>query len=155
MNDLIDRQMLKADLLCGDDTEHDYCFPCKKILERIDNQPAVETHDKRTEMHSCDCVSKTSVCEILADIYPTDGEKVVAVKEVDKAYEAIQQLPSAQPEIILCKDCKHRPIRKNGYIMPPEDDDMICPCLCEDFFYSWRPRDDFFCARGERKNDEC
>lgn len=43
-------------------------------------------------------ISKASVCEILADIYPTDGEKVVAVKEVDKAYEAIQQLPSAQPE---------------------------------------------------------
>ena len=43
-------------------------------------------------------ISKASVCEILADIYPIDGEKVVAVKEIDKAYEAIQQLPSAQPE---------------------------------------------------------
>lgn len=43
-----------------------------------------------------DAISKASVCEILADIYPTDGEKVVAVKEVDKAYEAIQQLPSVQ-----------------------------------------------------------
>lgn len=43
-------------------------------------------------------ISKASVCEILADIYPTDGEKVVAVMEVDKAYEAIQQLPSAQPD---------------------------------------------------------
>ena len=42
MSDLIDRQMLKADLLCGDNTEHDYCFPCKKILERIDNQPAAQ-----------------------------------------------------------------------------------------------------------------
>ena len=61
----------------------------------------LETHDKRTETHACDCVSKISVCEILADIYPTDGEKVVAVKEVDKAYEAIQQLPSAQPEPYL------------------------------------------------------
>ena len=45
-----------------------------------------------------DLISKTSVCEIIADIYPTDGEKVVAVKEIDKAYEAIQQLPPAQPE---------------------------------------------------------
>lgn len=43
-------------------------------------------------------ISKASVCEILSDIYPTDGEKVVTVKEVDKAYEAIQQLPSVQPE---------------------------------------------------------
>lgn len=42
MSDLIDRQMLKADLLCEDNAEHDYCFPCKKILERIDNQPAAQ-----------------------------------------------------------------------------------------------------------------
>ena len=45
-----------------------------------------------------EAISKASVCEILADIYPTDGEKVVAVEEIDKAYEAIQQLPSAQLE---------------------------------------------------------
>lgn len=47
MTDPIDRQMLKADLLCGDNTEHDYCFPCKKILECIDNQPAVQPERKR------------------------------------------------------------------------------------------------------------
>lgn len=47
-----------------------------------------------------DLISKASVCEILADIYPTDGEKVVAVKEIDKAYETILNLPSAQPEQI-------------------------------------------------------
>lgn len=27
----------------------------------------------------------------------------------DKAYKAIRHLPSAQPEIIRCKDCKHNP----------------------------------------------
>ena len=43
-----------------------------------------------------DLISKTSVCEILADIYPTDGEKVVDVKKIDKAYEAVQNLSSAQ-----------------------------------------------------------
>ena len=43
-----------------------------------------------------DLISKASVCEILADIYPTDGEKVVVVKEIDKAYETILNLPSAE-----------------------------------------------------------
>lgn len=43
-------------------------------------------------------ISKSAVCEIIADIYPTDGENVVDVKQIDKAYEAILQLPSAQPE---------------------------------------------------------
>ena len=65
-----------------------------------------ETHEKRTGTHACDSISKAMVCEILADIYPTDGEKVVDVKQIDKAYEAILQLPSAQPEIIRCRNCK-------------------------------------------------
>ena len=43
-----------------------------------------------------DLISKASVCEILADIYPTDGEIVVVVKEIDKAYETILNLPSAE-----------------------------------------------------------
>lgn len=58
-----------------------------------------------------------------------------------------------QPEIIRCKDCKHRPIKKdNGTIVPPGDDEK-CPCLCDDEFYSWIPRDDFFCANGERREE--
>lgn len=56
-------------------------------------------------------------------------------------------------ELVTCKDCMHRPIKKDGYIMPPEDDDEKCPCLCEDPFYSWIPRDDFFCANWERKEE--
>ena len=99
-----------------------------------------------------DLISKTSVCEIIADIYPTDGEKVVAVKEIDKAYEAIQQLPSAQPEIIHCRDCEHQiqyfyedKRRKDGgyYIYGcelPNDYSHIC-------------FDDDFCSRAERKEE--
>ena len=55
-------------------------------------------------------ISKSAVCEIIADIYPTDGEKVVAVKEVDKAYEAIQQLPSAEPERKMGKWIYNSPV---------------------------------------------
>lgn len=78
-----------------------YAKVIDKLLAVASAQP--ETHEKRTETNACDLISKASVCEILADIYPTDGEKVVAVKEVDKAYEAIQQLPSAQPDYTAIK----------------------------------------------------
>ena len=43
-----------------------------------------------------DLISKASVCEILSDIYPTDGELVVPVADVHKAYDAVLGLPSAQ-----------------------------------------------------------
>ena len=69
------------------------------------------------------------------------------------AEKAIKALPSAQPEIIRCKDCKHRPIEKYGEIMPPKENDWKCPCLCDDYFYSWRPKDNFFCASGERREE--
>jgi hypothetical protein len=70
---------------------------CNKLAtDCISAQP--KRTEERTETHACDCISKTMVCEILADIYPTDGEKNVAVKDIDEAYEKILQLPSAQPE---------------------------------------------------------
>lgn len=43
-----------------------------------------------------DMISKASVCEILSDIYPTDGELVVPVADVHKAYDAVLGLPSAR-----------------------------------------------------------
>ncbi len=89
-----------------------------------------------------DAISKASVCEILADIYPTDGEKVVAVKEVDKAYEAIQQLPSAQPEIIRCKDCRYLIDEGDGYTCDNSKGWVVGTDTC------------FGCVYAERRTDE-
>lgn len=53
--------------------------------------------------------------------------------------------------VVQCKDCKHRGEWKRGdfsYVEFP--DGSKCPCQCDDFFYSWRPDDDWFCANGER-----
>ena len=77
----------------------------------------------------------------------------------ERLYERIMQilgkrikpLPSAHPEIIRCKDCKHKPTGtdRDSYKFP----DDCCPCKCEDYWYSWNPDDDWFCANGERKSD--
>ena len=51
-------------------------------------------------------------------------------------------------------ELKHRPYKdKEGDVWAPSWDDMICPYLCEDSFYNWMPEDDFFCKRGERRED--
>lgn len=76
--------------------------------------------------------------------------------QLDTAYKLGYQAAvkdQEQPEIIRCKDCKHRPIETFNAIVPPQIDDWKCPCLCDDYFYSWRPKDDFFCANGERKEE--
>ena len=62
-------------------------------------------------------------------------------------------------EIVRCKNCIHRPIKANSHlhdINPPLDsrgwDDYTCPCLNEDdYWYSWCPPDDWYCADGEEK----
>lgn len=64
----------------------------------------------------------------------------------------IHALPSAQTEIIMCKECKHRPTRdEDGWIDFPTE---RCPCQCEDdYYYSWMPKDDWFCGNAERKEN--
>lgn len=60
-------------------------------------------------------------------------------------------------DIVRCKDCKHRPKEpdwktyENGFdIEFPEG--SKCPCQCSgDEYYSWYPKDNWFCADGERK----
>lgn len=54
--------------------------------------------------------------------------------------------------VIRCKDCKHRPIVPNYYEIGSdlEFPDIICPCQCDDSFYSYVPNDNWFCPNGER-----
>lgn len=51
-------------------------------------------------------------------------------------------------EVVRCKYCKHRPVFEDEELEFP---DYICPCQCEDSYYSWYPKDDFYCQRGENK----
>ena len=76
--------------------------------------------------------------------------------------KTISTMLHQEQELVRCKDCKHRPElklysdRHGNYTAVEFPDGSKCPCQCEDFFYSWYPKDDWFCADGERKegNDE-
>ena len=62
-------------------------------------------------------------------------------------------------ELVLCKDCKHGPVRFGSCVEGPLKDnargdwdkDYTCPFLCDDIYYSRIPADDFYCAYGEKK----
>lgn len=71
---------------------------------------------------------------------------------VEELKRRIESLPPAPSEIIRCKDCKHRPK------FDEEGEELHfptykCPCQCEDFYYSWMPKDDWFCGNGERREE--
>ena len=54
--------------------------------------------------------------------------------------------------VVRCKDCKHRPTGSNRDDLEFPDDK--CPCQCEDFWYNWKPTDEWYCGNGERKDGE-
>lgn len=59
-------------------------------------------------------------------------------------------------DIVFCKECKHRPVKEDandedyGFNIVAPERSSICPCIVEDGWYSWMPKDDFFCGYGER-----
>ena len=57
--------------------------------------------------------------------------------------DMIKNLPSAQPEIVRCKDCKHR-----------DPEDKKCDCG-HDILWQLPRRDNWYCADAERRSDEC
>ena len=72
----------------------------------------------------------------------------------------LEEIEDTPKELILCKDCKHRPIEVvkfvEGLIVGKTkfDDDIrdeTCPFFYEDLSYSRIPPDDFYCAYGEKK----
>ena len=60
-------------------------------------------------------------------------------------------------ELVRCGECKHRPIKEDadganyGFNVIAPNGDERCPCLVEDGWYSWIPKDDFYCGYGECK----
>lgn len=65
-------------------------------------------------------------------------------KMTDEGYpETVDAVP-----VIRCKDCKHRPTGTNRDDLEFPDDK--CPCKCEDYWYNWKPADEWYCGNGER-----
>lgn len=60
------------------------------------------------------------------------GKKVIA---------HLEQMPSAQPEIIRCKDCQH-------YVYGEDEEQYYCRQT------GIGTEEDFYCAYGERRTDE-
>lgn len=81
------------------------------------------------------------------------GEGAAYRQGWNDAIDAIMENESSVDvvEIVRCKDCKHRPTGEERDDLEFPDDK--CPCKCEDYWYSWKPSDNWFCGNGERIDD--
>jgi len=80
-----------------------------------------------------DLISRQAAIDVVDAVWSVTGDKNVA-----KVWDQIKDLPSAQPEIIYCGECKH--MMPNG--------------KCRQFADSTiRPSASDFCSAGERKDN--
>ena len=83
-----------------------------------------------------DLISRQAMIDAMAELQGRASTKA-EFKGISKAWKRIKKLPSAQPEIIRCKDCK-RYGQENCFIKIQ----ML-----------WELRPDDFCSMAERRTD--
>ena len=104
-----------------------YGKPEEKMKNLINGQPEQDIEHCATCIHAAD---SEDICILRKCKY--------AIAELIDCYEP--KMPSKQPEIIHCRDCKwHR-----------FDKDNIPYCYNIDYGYGWK--DDDFCSRAERRD---
>lgn len=103
-------------------------------IEALNNSKTEERTKKRTETHACDCISRQdAIDEIARWIGYLDDDMVGRIQF------GLKHLPSAQPEIIHCGDCKKCQI-----------DSVFHDYWC-DGRKVWK---DHYCGYAERRTDE-
>lgn len=108
-----------------------------------------ETHDKRTETHARDCISRQMAIDMVEESrrlnHHQDGKAALAHEHEHRHFlKILMELPFAQPEIIQCKDCKHS-IDFYG--------DGECYCRRPNRELDWIGDWNFYCGCAERKEE--
>ena len=84
------------------------------------------------------------------------GKPTLEFESGKKVIEHLEQMPSAQPEIIRCKDCKHRIVNEHAGEKGYFNLKAMCELDSGDPFELGRcaEDDEWFCADAERREDE-
>jgi len=97
----------------------------------INRQDAIDALTENKEMIN-------AALDSLTLDYNTRRDQEQRRGQINEDIETIKALPSAQPEIIHCRDCKHHHYESKD----------IPYCDRIDYGYGWK--DDDFCSRAER-----
>ena len=89
-----------------------------------------------------DPIERQAVIDAMAELQGRASTKA-ELKGISKAWKRIKQLPSAQPEIIRCKDCKYWREYKYANGKPK----YLPYCGFNDTYF----REDDFCSKAERR----
>lgn len=107
------------------------------MADLIDRQ-STQKNDSNT-LDALDCVSREAVIDLIIETDPYWAEGMTRA-----IYNGVSKMPSAQPEIIRCKDCKYNPNNPRPYA----DDDPI-----ETYIHCQFMEADDFCSKGKRREE--
>lgn len=104
-------------------------------------------------LDDCDDMMKPMFIELAKDALELLEEYEVKEQISDVIHGLAKQF---RRPIVRCEDCKHRPTdpENKGVGQSLVFPDDVCPCQIGDNWYSWMPKDDWFCADGERREEE-
>ena len=114
-------------------------------INAVQDLPSAQPVARDTNVLSNDTISRQDAIRIV------DGIDTWQAGWRGDAIESLKALPSAQPEIIRCKDCKYyeiAQIKKDG-----TDDKRYKPSICVKWKYGKSRKPDCFCADAERRTD--
>ena len=77
-----------------------------RAVDVIEKMPSAEV---RTQMSSADCISRQAAIDMFQNLAYDDwnqGASTTWANAFSECAEMIRHLPSAEPEIIRCKDCR-------------------------------------------------
>lgn len=129
---------------CSDCIAHGGDWECDHMHCRKGRLPSAQS--ERTETHACDLIDRQAAITAIQKAYAdTEGgtDKCAVWKNVGltNALHIMQDLPSAQPGIIRCKDCKYQ---DEGYRRISV---KWLPCM------DIRPGSNWYCGSAERRTD--
>ena len=109
--DLIDRQALLKQIDIDSDGEPGYYGDTWKFIDTIKSMPPAELSTNLAEVGT-DCISRQSAIDAfntnLNELVVGGEENAKTVENyLNRVLDKIKCLPSAQPEVVRCKDCKY------------------------------------------------
>ena len=100
--------------------------------------------------NSSDTISRHAAIRWIKTECNPYGKPTLDYETSCRIMEHLDKMPSAQPEIIRCKDCKHYRDYDSEYV----ENAVVVQCMADRYPISETIPDGWFCAGAERKDDE-
>ena len=112
---------------------------------------AIEALSCSENPNNSDCISRQAAIDMLKNRWKkTRNYEGIGDDIAEECELYLKQLPSAQPEVIRCTECKHYREYDSEYV----ENAVVVQCMADRYPISETIPDGWFCAGAERRTDD-